>query len=279
MPRVYRFNDFIKRLYGKDDSVFTCVEGPKGSGKTGFNLLQLERIHDQDLGHRYGSNMPIPEALQPSFEMDFIEDFETLEKTCRMLNPKPTPRNLKKYFFFLSELGKFAPRDQAWKKENIEFIQKLQTVRKYGLSMLTDAIDRVDARILSPRFFHGVFEKPFSENPRFARWRDFRTGRQFIFKDIPKCKMWFDTYYSANFYMEPQGQADAIPLDPNAQIVKRYLDNDCSWKKAGIETKKGKRAMVAVATAYLRHYRAFNQEPNEDNTISEPSTEIKEEVV
>lgn len=266
-------------LYGKDDSIFTCVLGPKGSGKTEFNLLQLERIYDLGIGFRYGSNMPIPEALQPNFEMDFIEDFETLEKTCRMLNPDPMKRGLKKYFFFLSELGKFAPRDQAWKKENIEFIQKLQTVRKYGLSMLTDAIDRVDARVLSPRFFHGEFEKPFSENPKFAKWKDYRTGRQFTFKDIPKCKMWFDTYYSANFYLEPQGESGAILLDPRAQIVQRYLENGCSWKKAGIETKTGKRAMVWVANAYLKLAGHHNHEPQENNIISEPSTEIKEEIV
>lgn len=279
MPKVYGFNDFIKMLYGKEGSVFTCVLGPNGSGKTEFNLLQLERIHDLGLGVRYGSNMPIPEALQPSFEMDFIEDFETLEKTCKMLNPNPTKRGMKKYFFFLSELGKFVPRDQAWKKENIEFISKLQTVRKYGLSMITDAIDRVDGRVLSPRFFNGEFEKPFSENPRFATWKDYRTGRTFTFKDIPKCKMWFDTYYSANFYIEPQGQAGTIRLDPNAQIVQDYLDNDCSWKKAGIETKKGKRAIVDIAARYLKEYRQHNQEPTEETTISEPSTEIKEEII
>lgn len=279
MPRIYGFNDFIKYLYGKDDSIFTCVSGPKGSGKTEFNLLQMERIHELGLGVRYGSNMPIPDALKPNFEMDFIEDFETLEKTCRMLNPNATKHGLKKYFFFLSELGKFVPRDQAWKKENITFIEKLQTVRKYGLSMLTDAIDRVDARILSPRFFHGEFEKPFSENPKFATYRDFRTGREFTFKDIPRCEMWFDTYYSANFYLEPQGAGINIKLDVNAQIVRDYLDNGCSWKKAGIETKKGKRAIIDIATRYLKEYSRHNQEPLEDISITEPSTQIKEEIV
>lgn len=278
MPRVYDFNDFIKYLYRKDDSVFTCVVGPKGSGKTEFNLLQLERIHDLGLGVRFGSNMPVPAALQPSFEMDFIEDFQTLENICRMLNPDPAKHGLKKYFFFLSELGKFVPRDQAWKKENIEFIQKLQTVRKYGLSMLSDAIDRVDARVLSPRFFHGEFVKPFSENPKYAVYKDYRTGREFTFKDIPKCETWFDTYYSANFYLEPQENESELRLDKNDEIIIRYLDNDCSWKKAGIDTQTGKRAVVATLEKYRAILKRQPAELVKNNVLPEPSTEIKEEI-
>lgn len=278
MPRIYSFDDFIEHLYGKDDSIFTCVTGPKGSGKTEFNLLQLERIHDLGLGARYGSNMPTPEdkdppAIKPPFKMDFIEDFESLENTCRMLNP-PGTRRIKKYFFFLSELGKFVPRDQAWKKDNIEFIQKLQTVRKYGLSMLSDAIDRVDARVLSPSFFHGEFKKPYSENPKFARYKDYRTGREFTFKDIPKCEMSFDTYYSANFYMKAQNDGSIIPLNRDHEIAFKYLDNDYSWKKAGIDTQTGKRAVIAV----LKFHRELIkrepiQEPVKENVTSEPPTE------
>lgn len=274
MPRIYGFNDFIRHVYGKDDSIFTCVEGPNGSGKTDFNILQLERIHALGLGVRFGSNMSQedPEAIRPSFEMDFIEDFATLEKTCRMLNPDPTKPRLKKYFFFLSELGKFVPRDEAWRKENIKFIQKLQTVRKYGLSMLTDAIDRVDARVLSPRFFHGKFEKPFSDHPQFATYTDFRTHRTFTFKELPRCKTWFATHYSANFYLEPQTQDDLlIPLNPDHEKVKRYLDAG-SWRKAGIHPQDGKRALRNVLDYHMKHcLRAIQSEeaPQEISTTSE----------
>jgi hypothetical protein len=252
MPRIYDFNDFIKHLYGQKNSVFTCVTGPNGSGKTEFNLLQLERIHELGLGVRYGSNMPIPEHLKPDFEMDFIEDFETLEKICQMLNP-PNTRTIKKYFFFLSELGKFVPKDEAWKKDNIKFIQKLQTPRKIGLNMLTDAIDRVDGRVLSPMFFNGEFKKPYSDNPKYAKYKDYRSGRTFTFKDIPKCKMWFDTYYSANFYIDKQTDENKIViLNPEHELIREYLKTE-SWRKAGIETKKGKRAVLAVLKYHMAH--------------------------
>jgi hypothetical protein len=252
MPRLYEFNDFIKHVYGKEGSIFTCVLGPNGTGKTAFNLLQMERIHNLGLGARYGSNMPIPEALKPEFEMDFIEDLETLEKTCRMLNPKPMAQGMKKYFYFLSELGKFIPKDEAWKIENRKFIQKLQTVRKFGLCVLSDAIDRVDARVLSPSFFNGRFDKPFPNNPQYATYRDFRTGRKITFTDIPKCKTWFDTYYTANFYLTPQVDDALVPMNESHKIVKEYMETG-SWKKTGVTTQQGKRELFKVLDYHFTH--------------------------
>jgi len=271
MPRIYDFNDFIKWLYGKDGSIFTCVEGPNGSGKTEFNLLQMERIHDLGIGARFGSNMPIPNEIKPNFKMDFIEDLETLEKTCRMLNPQPEKFGMKKYFFFLSELGKFIPKDEAWKKENRAFIQKLQIVRKFGLCLLSDAIDRVDGRVLSPRFFNGKFEKPFSENPRYATYADFRTGQKFTFKEIPKCEMWFNTYYTANFYLTPQIPENTIvPLNREHEIIKEYMKHG-SWKKANIHPQEGKRAQHAVNEYHFTHCLPSIHEEAQTKDVVEPS--------
>ena len=270
MPRIYDFNDFIKHVYGKEGSIFSCVLGPNGSGKTLFNLLQMERIHDLGLGVRYGSNMPVPSALKPEFEMDFIEDFETLEHTCRMLNPDPEKKGMKKYFFFLSELGKFVPKDQAWKKDNIEFISSLQTVRKFGLCLLSDAIDRVDGRVLSPSFFNGVFNKPFPENPQYAEWTDFRSGRKIVFKDIPKCKMWFDTYYSANFYMKRQAETTtALPLDNDHIIIKAYIEANCRIANTGYHSQEVKRARDNIIKRYWKQF--IEPNPSEEIANKEPS--------
>lgn len=269
MPRIYEFDDFIRHVYGKEGSIFTSVKGPNGSGKTEYNLYMMERIHALGLCARYGSNMPIPEALEPAFEMDFIEDLETLEKTCRMLNPTPQKHGMKKYLFFLSELGKFVPKDEAWNRENRKFIQKLQTVRKFGLCLLSDFIDRVDERILSPSFFNGLFEKPYPENPRYAVYEDFRTGRRFTFKDIPRCKMWFDTYYTAEFYLEPQVPEDAIiPLNESHKIVKEYMESG-SWKKIGVTTQQGKRELMKVLDYHFTHCLTVHHEP----AIKEPVIE------
>lgn len=268
MPRINDFNDFLKWLYGREGSISTCVLGPNGSGKTMFNLLMLERLHDLGLGARFGSNMPYPDDIHPNFKMDFIEDLETLEQTCRLLNPTPEKHGMKKYIFFLSELAKFIPKDEAWNKENRKFIQKLQTIRKFGLCLLSDAIDRVDSRVLSPAFFNGIFRKPFPENPRFATYEDFRTGRQFTFKDIPKCEMWFNTYYTANFYLVPQSESSSIELDHTEQIVKTYRETG-SWKKAGVTTQQGKRELFKV----IDRYYAIRKSVGPESVIKRPESE------
>ncbi len=266
MPRVYSFNGFIKHLYGKNESVSTCVLGPNESGKTNFNLLQMERIHDLGIGHRFGSNM---KDVKADFPIDFIQDFETLKKTCQMLNPNPKKYGLKKYFFFGSEIGKWAARDTAWL--NTDLIGELQTVRKIGLSLLTDAIDRVDARVLSPAFFAGEFAKPFKSNKKFATWRDYATGQEYTFKDIPKTRIEFDTYETANFYMKAQVPENIrIPLNPEHEIVKTYLASGKSWKKAGIHPQEGKRARDKVLEYHMERCLCSIQEGDTPKEVSEP---------
>ena len=259
------FDSFIKNIYGKSESVFTCVLGQNETGKTDFNLLQMERLHKLGIGHGFGSNL---KEIEADFEIDFIEDFETLEATCRMLNPSPKKHGLKKYFFFGSEIGKWAARDTSW--ENTDLIKKMQTVRKYGLSMLTDAIDRVDARVLSPRFFAGEFEKPYKNNKKFAEWFNYSTRQTITFKDIPKTKIDYDTYETANFFMKAQGPT-SIKLNPQHQIIQEYLKHK-SWKKAGIHPQEGKNAVLAVLEHYMDHY--ADQEEELTKEVSEPVAEI-----
>lgn len=258
LTRIYSFNDFLRYVYGKSESTFTCVLGKNETGKTDFNLLQMERLHDLGIYSHFGSNM---RSLEADFDLDFIEDYQTLETRCRMLNPNPKKRGLNKYLFFGSEIGKWAPRDQSWK--NNDLIEKLQTVRKYGLSMITDAIDRVDARVLHKRFFAGIFEKPFKDNKRFATYEDWTTGRTFQFTDIPKTRIQYDTYETANFYMQPQTlEGLEIPLSPEHRIVKKYLELG-SWKLADVHPQEGKRAIRKVLEYHfsLLHHIPEEQRP------------------
>jgi len=267
MPIIYSFNDFIKHIYGKNESVFTGVVGQNETGKTDFNLLIMERLHDLGIGHKFASNM---NTLKADFEILFIEDFETLETTCRMLNPDPKKYGLKKFIFFGSEIGKWAARDKAWL--NVDLIGKFQTVRKYGLSMLTDAIDRIDARIFSPRFFAGYFEKPFKDNKKFATWKDWTTGQEYQFKDIPKTRIEYDTYETANFYMKPQVPENAIVvLNREHEIVKEYMIHG-SWKKAGIHPQEGKRAQLAINKYHFEHCLPSIHKAPMDKEIVEPSS-------
>ena len=240
-------DDFIKRTYKKKyQSVWTCTLGSNQSGKTDWNLYQMERLHALGLADGFGSNMP----LKADFEIDFIEDFPTLKKRCQMLNPDPARFGIKRYFFLGSEMGDWAPKDQPWL--NVKFIKELQQVRKYGLSFLGDAIARVDTRILNEKHFHGYFEKVNKSNPKIAVYYDWFNGRKVKLYNIPRTQIDFDTWYSANFFMEPQLEGTRIPLSPEHEIVKKYLDSG-SWKLANIHPQEGKRAIAKVLDHHFRH--------------------------
>lgn len=246
LAKKMTLDDFIKQTYNKKfQSVWTCTLGANQSGKTDWNLYQMERLHALGLADGFGSNMP----LTASFDIDFIEDFETLKKRCQMLNPDPEKHGIKRYFFLASEMGDWAPKDQPWL--NVKFIKELQQVRKYGLSFLGDAIDRVDSRILNEKHFHGFFEKVNKAKPQFAVYYDWFNGNKVKLKNIPKTKIKFNTWYSASFYMEPQVASDAIvPLNPEHKIVLKYLDAG-SWKAAGVHPQEGKRAIEKVLKFHM----------------------------
>lgn len=261
MARILTLDDFIKRIYKrKFQSVWTCTLGANQSGKTDWNLYQMERIHALGLGDAFGANMP----LEASFDIDFIEDFATLKKRCQMLNPDPERHGIKRYFFLGSEMGDWAPKDQPWL--NVKFIKELQQVRKYGLSFLGDGIDRIDSRVLNEKHFHGYFEKVSKARPQFAIYRDWFNRKKVKIHDIPRTSIGFNTWYSASFYMTPQTPDDIrVPLNPEHEIVKKYLDSG-SWKKAGVYTAEGKRAVQKVLRFHMNHCLHTLQEDNDVET-------------
>ncbi len=249
MARILTLDDLIKRIYNKKfQSVWTCTLGANQSGKTDWNLFQMERLHALGLGDGFGSNMP----LEASFDIDFIEDFETLKRRCQMLNPDPERYGIKRYFFLGSEMGDWAPKDQPWL--NVKFIKELQQVRKYGLSFLGDAIDRVDSRILNEKHFHGYFEKVNKARPQFAIYRDWFNRKKVKIYDIPRTSIVFNTWYSASFHMEPQTPNDLnLPLNAEHEIVWKYLDNGETWKDTGVHRQEGKRALGEVLRYHRTH--------------------------
>jgi len=234
-------DDFIKKIFRKkSQSVCIAILGKKQSGKTDFMLRIMETLFKLDLMDGFGSNMPI----EAPFEVDFIEDFQTLKRRCQMMNPNPNTKGIKRYFYFGSEMGKWLPKDQAWR--NVNFIEELQTIRKYGLNFAGDAIDRVDSRVLNETHFDGCFTKYNPKNPTVAYYENWQTGERTHLRNIPRTSITFDTFYSANFYMEPQTPEGAvIPLPYEHEIVKKYRDLG-SWAKVGVHRQEGKRCLFKV---------------------------------
>jgi len=271
------FNDFVKMIYNKKyQSVWTCCLGRNQSGKTDFNLLLLERLHTLGLADGFGSNIPdldTSKCTEP-FEIDFIEDFATLKKRCQMLNPDPEKHGIKRYFFLADEMGNWAPKDKPWL--NVDFIREMQQVRKYGLCMLGTAIDRVDSRILNEKHFHGYYMKVSKSNPTIAVYYNWINHRRMELIKIPRTKIKFNTWHSASFYMEPRAPNDLqiTVLNPEHEIVKKYLECGETWRESGIHRQTGKRAIGKVLQYHMKHCLNSMQESSESKEIVEqPSTD------
>ena len=259
--------DLIAKIYTrKKQSVWTVTLGKKQSGKTDFNLRQMELLHELGLADGFGSNI---RSLKAPFDIDFIEDFQTLKAHCQMLNPNPEKHGIKRYFFFGSEMGKWLPRDQPWR--NTKFIEELQLVRKYGLNWLGDGINRIDSRVLSEAHFDGVFTKVSITRPDIAIYHNFSNGRRYEVRGIIRTRLSFNTWESCNFYMEPQTEGTEIKLNPDHLIVKAYLDAGCSIAKTGYHSQEVKRARDRVLQYYWKHHLEPQQE--EETAMVEGSSE------
>lgn len=258
--------DLIKKIYTKrKQSVWTVTMGKKQSGKTDFNLRQMELLHELGLAEGFGSNL---ESLKAPFDVDFIEDFKTLKTRCQMLNPNPEKHGIKRYFFLGSEMGKWLPRDQPWR--NTKFIEELQLVRKIGLNWLGDGINRIDKRVLSEAHFDGYFTKVSITRPDIAVYHNFSNNQTMEIRGIKRTKLTFNTWESCNFYMEPQTDDTEIPLNQDHTIVKKYIDVGFSIKKTGLHSQEVKRARDRVLEYYFKHHLQPQQETEE--VVSEGSS-------
>ena len=254
--------DLMKKIYTKKkQSVWTVTLGKKQSGKTNFNLKQMELLYELGLAEGFGTNL---QSLKAPFDIDFIEDFQTLKARCQMLNPDPEKHGIKRYFFFGSEMGKWLPRDQPWR--NVKFIEELQLVRKVGLNWLGDGINRIDSRVVNETHFDGLFTKVSITRPDIATYHNFANRQTITIHDIKRTKLNYNTWESCNFYMEPQTEGADIPLNADHLIVKQYLESGCSIAKTGLHANEVKRARDRVLQYYWKHHLA-------------PSTDTDKEIV
>jgi len=266
MTNEYALTALIKKIYTrKKQSVWTVTLGKKQSGKTNFNLRQMELLNELGLADGFGTNL---KSLDASFEVDYIDNFKTLKERCQMLNPDPEKHGIKRYFFFGSEMGKWLPRDQPWR--NVKFIEKLQLVRKVGLNWLGDGINRIDSRVVNETHFDGIFTKVSITRPDIATYYNFSNKQRITIHNIQRTKLSYNTWESCNFYMEPQTEETDIPLNADHLIVKQYLDAGCSIAKTGLHANEVKRARDRVLQYYWKHH--LEPTTDTDTTNIEPSS-------
>jgi len=258
----------VKKIFHeKKQSVWVLIKGKKQSGKTNFALRLMEILHDEGLADGFGSNV---ETLEAPFDVDFIEDFPTLQERCQMLNPDPEKHGINRYFYFCSEMGKAFPQDQPWR--NTEFIGELQLVRKIGLNWIGDGINRIDKRIDNATHFDGYFKKLSITRPDLAIYHDYTTDRVTEIDGIKPTRLKYNTWESCNFYMEPRTDIKTeIPLNKDHLIVKQYLEADCSLKETGLHRQTLKRAKDNVLKHYWKYY--LEPQPVEEKAFQDSSSE------
>lgn len=271
----------IKRIYNpRYHVVNTCTIGVNQSGKTNLNLFIMERLFalGKQYGHSFGSNTPV----KAEFDIEFIEDYQTLKHRCMMLNPDPEKYGIKRFIFNWGEMGKSVAKDMSW--ENTKFVKEMQILRKHGLCIIGDGIDRIDGRIFSPTHFHGYFEKKSKDHPEKAVYVDWtRKGKPTKISGIPETTIKYNTWYTAVFLWEsPTPDAQGVFLNPEHQIVKKYLEVG-SIKKTGLSTEEVKRARDKVLAYHMSHClkTLHNEQEIESSepvksTISKDSVEVTE---
>lgn len=265
---TFSLENLVKRIFSKKkQSVWIAVSGRKQSGKTNFALRLIEILHSLNLMYAFASNV---KSLEAPFNIEFIQDFQTLKEYCQMLNPTPEKHGIKRILFFGSEMGKWLPRDQPYK--NVEFIEELQLVRKIGLNWIGDFIDRVDKRVINATHFDGEFKKLSITSPDLATYENYQTGTEIEISGIKPTTLKYDTWESCKFYMKPQTEETTeIPLNPDHQIVKLYCDSGHSIAKTGLHSQVVKRARDNVLDYHMKY--CVHPTVKENTEIEDSDTE------
>lgn len=186
-------------------------------GKTDFVLWLMEHAYDLGYFRYFGLNQHVKNA---AFEYDFIDNLETLKIRCKTLG--------KKYFFFLDELGKSAPKDVPWNKLNLELIQELEIIRKYRLTLASCSIGTVDRRITSPDHLDYLIEKT---SLTAARIINFRRLYSTMIYNIPKTSIAFKEFEPAYFKLKAENNAlIQTPLLKRFERLKNGERDSAIWE-------------------------------------------------
>jgi len=179
----------------RDDSHFTIITGKNKSGKTTLAINLMEHaFEDPELKFKgFGSNVQGVKSCP--FEMDFITDLETLKDKAKGTNGK--------YLFLFDEMGKSMGKRRFMAKLNTEFLNQLQVIRKYKLSLIGCAIgDSVDREVLKPYYLNSYIDKGSRYTKKNMTYFDIDLEATRQFTNLSKCKTKFHQYSVATFYTQ-----------------------------------------------------------------------------
>ena len=198
--RITNLTQLVKHMF-KDDSHFSIIKGKNKSGKTtlGINFMEIVKEHPELGFTGFGSN--VQGVKNCPFEMDFITDIETLKDRLQ--------DNEGKYLFLFDEMGKSMGKRRFMAKLNTEFLNQLQVIRKYKLSLIGCAIgDSVDREVLKPYYLNSYIDKGSRYTKARMTYYDVDIEAVRSFTNLKRCKSSFLQYSVAVFYTRRQLQRE-----------------------------------------------------------------------
>lgn len=186
--------EIIRATFRSRISVCVLITGRRDTGKTDMGLLIAEVLGFQPEIIPY-SKVATNVRIYPESKIKFvyINSLEDLEYWCKNTQGK------KLYIF--DEIGKSIRRRSPMSSINIEFIDQLQILRKYKLSMIliAPAEKYIDSSTLGSDILDVAINKPYPKNRRVALYQDLVDNERFTFKNIPSTSIRFDTWDIAPF--------------------------------------------------------------------------------
>lgn len=127
------------------------------------------------------------------FIIQHIDNLEDLEEWASSLQGRK--------LFLLDEAGKTLRRRTPMSRLNVEWLDNLQILRKYKLSiiMVVPAERYIDSAALGSDVLDAVVLKPNFKNPKIAYYEDKLEGYSTKLYDIPRTTVKFDTWDVAVF--------------------------------------------------------------------------------
>lgn len=253
LHQLQTLSDLTRHMF-KDDSHFTIITGKNKAGKTTMAFNLMEKAQTLDLGFTgYGSNV---HGVKSPFEMDFIQDMETLTEIVGAND---------KYLFLFDEMGKSLGKRRFMARLNVDFLDKLQVIRKYRLSMIGCAIgDSVDREILQPYYLNSWIDKGSRYTKPKATYYDIDLEASREFSNLQRCQTSFKQYSVATFSLEARLQYTDFQ-DDKKQRIYRWAQGE-TIKELGLD-----------ATQFRRDLRAFVLESSREKQRGQKDILLRED--
>lgn len=186
----YKPKEILSNLFHSRPSTCLLIMGRRDTGKTDMSLLIAETIYNKGILDHIATNIKIHNA---SFEIEPINYLDDLQAWCKEVKGKK--------LYILDEAGKSVRRRTPMSKLNIQFIDNLQILRKYKLSLILIAPNEryLDSVTLGSDVLDAQIIKPYYKNRKVALYEDLLENYKIWFSNIPATSINFDTWDIAPF--------------------------------------------------------------------------------